>query len=294
MIKHIDKILLKEQEKEKNKDKDSDISIRLIKIFKKLITFKLGMNYETIVFYSIEIFEELFSNSVNKILQRYPSDLLVKNSNQKFWSGARKEPKKIIFDINNEEHFELIYCMTYLFCEVLEFSDIDKKMKNIKKVIEKYEPKKPNSNVKTIVLKEYSYIEKSSLVQILKSTNKDKLLFKEIELNLENNNNNFDNIEEMNKQLKFIILAANIKLSIFGLNEENKTGAICNVLNINQVHPAVSSSISGMIVMQLLNLIDKKEKENENEININKKNEKWIKNCIINLANNTYLFFDLY
>ena len=46
--------------------------------------------------------------------------------------------------------------------------------------------------------------------------------------------------------------------------------------------------------MQLLNLIDKKEKENENEININKKNEKWIKNCIINLANNTYLFFDLY
>ena len=294
MIKHIDKILLKEQEKEKNKDKDSDISIRLIKIFKKLITFKLGMNYETIVFYSIEIFEELFSNSVNKILQRYPSDLLVKNSNQKFWSGARKEPKKIIFDINNEEHFELIYCMTYLFCEVLKFSDIDKKMKNIKKVIEKYEPKKPNSNVKTIVLKEYSYIEKSSLVQILKSTNKDKLLFKEIELNLENNNNNFDNIEEMNKQLKFIILAANIKLSIFGLNEENKTYAICNVLNINQVHPAVSSSIAGMVVMQLLSLIGKKEKENENEININKKNEKWIKNCIINLANNTYLFFDLY
>ena len=214
MIKHIDKILLKEQEKEQNKD--SDISIQLIKIFKKLVTFKLGMNYETIVFYSIELFEELFSASVDKILQKYPSDLLVKNSNKKFWSGARIEPKKIIFDINNEEHFDLIYCMTYLFCEVLKFSDIDKKMKNIKQVIEKYEPKKPNSlNVKKMVLKEYSYIEKSSLIQILKSTNKDNLLFKEIEINLENNNNNFDNIEETNKQLKFIILTANIKLRIF-------------------------------------------------------------------------------
>ena len=292
MIKHIDKILLKEQEKEQNKD--SDISIQLIKIFKKLVTFKLGMNYETIVFYSIELFEELFSASVDKILQKYPSDLLVKNSNKKFWSGARIEPKKIIFDINNEEHFDLIYCMTYLFCEVLKFSDIDKKMKNIKQVIEKYEPKKPNSlNVKKMVLKEYSYIEKSSLIQILKSTNKDNLLFKEIEINLENNNNNFDNIEETNKQLKFIILTANIKLSIFGINEINKSSAICNILNINQVHPSVSSSIAGIVVMQLLSLINKKENENENEININKKNENWIKNCIINLANNTYLFFDL-
>ena len=290
MIKHIDKILLKEQEKEQNKD--SDISIQLIKIFKKLVTFKLGMNYETIVFYSIELFEELFSASVDKILQKYPSDLLVKNSNKKFWSGARIEPKKIIFDINNEEHFNLIYCMTYLFCEILKFFDIDKKMKNIKQVIEKYEPKKPNSlNVKKMVLKEYSYIEKSSLIQILKSTNKDNLLFKEIEMNLENNNNNFDNIEETNKQLKFIILAANIKLSIFGINEINKSGAICNILNINQVHPSVSSSIAGIVVKQLLSLINKKEKENE--ININIKNENWIKNCIINLANNTYLFFDL-
>ena len=39
--------------------------------------------------------------------------------------------------------------MTYLFCDILKFSDIDKKMKNIKEVIEKYEPKKHNSvNIK--------------------------------------------------------------------------------------------------------------------------------------------------
>jgi hypothetical protein len=65
--------------------------------------------------------------------------------------------------------------------------------------------------------------------------------------------------------------------------------------------------------MQLLGLVfkDKKEENNkeennkeedikeENNINIiNEKNNNnndniWIKNCIINLANNTYLFFDL-
>ena len=290
---YIDKIFIKEKEKEKNKD--SDITIKLIKIFKKLVTFKLGMNFDTIVFYSIELFEELFSLSIDKILQKYPSDLLLKKTNKKFWSGARKEPKKIAFDINNEEHFELIHTMTYLFCEILKLPDIDNKMKNIKQIIERYEPKKPDSvNVKIMKLKEYSSIEKFSLIQLLRSSNKENLEFKELEINFEKNNENFDNPEKMNKQLKFIILAANIKLSNFGLNEENKSEAISKVLGLNQVHPCVASSIAGIVLIQLFNLICKNKEDNENKIIENKiENENWVKNCIINLANNTYLFFDL-
>ena len=196
--------------------------------------------------------------------------------------------------------------MTYLFCDILKFSEIEKKMKNIKEVIEKYEPKKPNSvNIKKMKLKEYSYIEKSSLIQILKSSNKENLLFKELEVNFDKNNENFDNIKQVNMQLKFIILAANIKLSIFGLNQTYKSDAICKVMNINLVNPCVASSIAGITVMQLLGLVlkDKKEENNKegdqnqiiniNENNINNDDNIWIKNCIINLANNTYLFFDL-
>ena len=291
MNKYIDNIFSQEKEKEK----DFDISIKLIKIFKKLLTFKLGMNYETIVFYSIEIFEELFSKSVEKILLKYPSDLLIKNSSKKFWSGARKEPKKIIFDVNNEEHFELIYCMTNFFCEILKLPDIKNKMKTIKQVIEKYEPKKPDSNVKKMKLKEYSYIEKFSLIQFLKSTSQDNLDFQELQLNLENNNENFEDLGKMNMQLKFIILAANIKLSNFGLNQTNKTEAISKILKINEIHPSVSSTIAGITVMQLYNLVHKinNQEENENKIEENKPNQDWIKNCIFNLANNTYLFFDI-
>ena len=289
MNKYIDNILSIEKENEK----DFDISIKLIKIFKKLVTFKLGMNYETIVFYSMEIFEELFSKSAQKLLLKYPSDLLLKNSNKKFWSGARKEPKQIIFDINNEEHFQLIYCMTYFFCQILKLPDIKNKMKNIKQIMEKYEPKKPDSNVKKMKLKEYSYIEKFSLIQFLKSTSQDNLDFQQLELNLENNNENFDSLEKMNLQLKFIILAANIKLSIFGLNQSNINESISKILKINEVHPSLASTIAGITVMQLYNLINKiKEKDDENKIE-DKTNKTWIKNCVFNLANNTYLFFDI-
>ena len=289
MNKYIDNILSIEKENEK----DFDISIKLIKIFKKLVTFKLGMNYETIVFYSMEIFEELFSKSAQKLLLKYPSDLLLKNTNKKFWSGARKEPKQIIFDINNEEHFQLVYCMTYFFCEILKLPDIKNKMKNIKQIMEKYEPKKPDSNVKKMKLKEYSYIEKFSLIQFLKSTSQDNLDFQQLELNLENNNENFDSLEKMNLQLKFIILAANIKLSIFGLNQSNINESISKILKINEIHPSLASTIAGITVMQLYNLINKiKEKDDENKIE-DKTNKTWIKNCVFNLANNTYLFFDI-
>ena len=289
MNKYIDNILSIEKENEK----DFDISIKLIKIFKKLVTFKLGMNYETIVFYSMEIFEELFSKSAQKLLLKYPSDLLLKNTNKKFWSGARKEPKQIIFDINNEEHFQLIYCMTYFFCQILKLPDIKNKMKNIKQIMEKYEPKKPDSNVKKMKLKEYSYIEKFSLIQFLKSTSQDNLDFQQLELNLENNNENFDSLEKMNLQLKFIIFAANIKLSIFGLNQSNINESISKILKINEVHPSLTSTIAGITVMQLYNLINKiKEKDDENKIE-DKTNKAWIKNCVFNLANNTYLFFDI-
>ena len=289
MNKYIDNILSIEKENEK----DFDISIKLIKIFKKLVTFKLGMNYETIVFYSMEIFEELFSKSAQKLLLKYPSDLLLKNTNKKFWSGARKEPKQIIFDINNEEHFQLIYCMTYFFCQILKLPDIKNKMKNIKQIMEKYEPKKPDSNVKKMKLKEYSYIEKFSLIQFLKSTSQDNLDFQQLELNLENNNENFDSLDKMNLQLKFIILAANIKLSIFGLNQSNINESISKILKINEIHPSLASTIAGITVMQLYNLINKiKEKDDENKIE-DKTNKTWIKNCVFNLANNTYLFFDI-
>ena len=299
-----------------SKEKDSQKILKLIRTFKKYISLKLGMNYETIVFHSIEIFQELFEFSVEEILQKYPSDLIIKGTNKKFWSGARKEPKKIIFDINNEEHYHFIYCMTYLLCEIMEMEDIDTKMKGIKKAADKFELKKFDMTIlKKVKLKDFYTIEKFSLMQFLKTSNKDILHFKELKINYINNNEDFDNLEKMNKQLKLVILGANIKLSIFGLNKINKSNAICKILNINDFHPPVSSSISGLVVIQLFNLfnepkiidfikegkfdnnnnINNNDVDNNNKINIINNNDNsfsYFKNAIFNIALNIYLFFN--
>ena len=305
MSKYIDNLILKE--------KDSEKILKLIRTFKKYISLKLGMNYETIVFHSIETFQELFEFSIEEILQKYPSDLLIKGTSKKFWSGNRKEPKKIIFDINNEEHFQFIYCMTYLLCQIMEIDDIDTKMKFIRKAVEKYELKKFDSTIlKKVKLKDFYNIEKFSLLQFLKANNKESLHFKEIKINYKNNNEDFDDLDKMNKQLKLVILGSNLKLSNCGLNEYNKSKAIWKILNINDFQPAVSSSISGLAAIQLFYLFNdskvlefikegksnnnviEEEEDNKNKINENKENSlSCFRNTVFNLASNIYLLFEL-
>ena len=312
MLKYIDNLI--------SKEKDSEKILKLIRTFKKLITLRLGMNFETVVFHSIEIFQELFEFSTDEILQKFPSDLLIKGTIKKFWSGARKEPKRIIFDINNDEHFQFIYCYTYLVCEILNMDDLNNKMKSssLKKAAEKYELKKFDMTIlKKIKLKDFYTIEKFSLLQFLKASKKGELHFKELNINYTDKIEDFNNFQNTNKQLNLIILASNIKLGIYGLSERYKSSAICSLLRINDFHPMVSSSISGLSVIQLFNLLndqkivdfikegkedkDNKIEENEdnkNEINIinedkDKNNISCFRNTIFNLSDNIYLWFDL-
>ena len=202
--------------------------------------------------------------------------------------------------------------MTYLLCQIFQIDDLDTKMKYIKKAIEKYELKKFDLTIlKKVKLKDFYTIEKFSLLQFLKSSNKESLHFKEIEINYKEKNEDFDDLDKMNKQLKLVILGSNIKLSNFGLNESNKSNAILKILNINDLQPAVSSSISGLAVLQLFNLLNDskvvdfimggkeenniKEEENKNRINEEKdKNEvSCFRNTIFNLSSNIYLLFEL-
>jgi len=312
MLKYIDNLI--------SKEKDSEKILKLIRTFKKLITLRLGMNFETVVFHSIETFQELFEFSTDEILQKFPSDLLIKGTIKKFWSGARKEPKRIIFDINNDEHFQFIYCYTYLVCEILNMDDLDNKMKSssLKKAAEKYELKKFDMTIlKKVKLKDFYTIEKFSLLQFLKASKKGELHFKELNVNYKDKIEDFNNFQNTNKQLNLIILASNIKLGIYGLSERYKSSAICSLLKINDFHPMVSSSISGLSVIQLFNLLndekivdfikegkenkDNKIEENEdnknenNKINEdkNKNNISCFRNTIFNLSDNIYLWFDL-
>ena len=329
-IKHLNELINKSDSEEEMKkymddlvlkEKDNEKILKLIRIFKKLISLKLGLNFESVVFHSIEVFQESFEFSIDEILQKYPSDLIEEEGGKKFWSGAMIEPTIIKFDINNEEHYKFIFYLTYLFCKILQIEKIEEKMNQIKEIAEKYEYKQFDITIaKKANNIDFFNIEKNSIIQFLGHISKiNKLNFKEIEINYLNNKE-INDFGQLNIELKLIILAANIKLNNFGLNTNNKNNAISLLLKLNNVLPSATSAISGLVIIQIFNMLNdfdffdfiksKKEKEGNinKELNIEDKNEEncnkininpyensisFYKNAIFNLASNTYIYYHI-
>lgn len=52
-------------------------------------------------------FEKKFNHEINQLLYNFPPDAKT-SSGEPFWSGAKRAPKPLVFDINNEEHFNFV------------------------------------------------------------------------------------------------------------------------------------------------------------------------------------------
>jgi len=296
------------------KEKDNKKILKLVRTFKKLISLKMGMSFDTVVFFALETFQELFEFSIDEIYQKYPEDLMDDKPENKISTDTedKNRPIKISFNINNKEHFELIYCMTYLFCKILGIEAIKEKMGNIKTIMEKYEPKVFDITIpKKAHNKEFFNIEINSLIKFLVDISKiNKLSFKEIEIDYMKNNEDFNDLEKINSQMKILMFSSKIKLNSYGINESDNIKVISEILKVNASQSSISSVISGLAIIQLFNMLNDpkfidflSQQKNENKINDNSNEDKnkindnksksLYKNAVFNLSNNIYLLFNV-
>ena len=299
IIKYIDDLMKKENNNEK--------ILKLIRYLKKLLSLKFGLSFESIVLTACELFQEIFQFSIEDILYKYPEDYIELGKHKKFWLGKRCPPKVILLDINNEEHFQILYLFVYFLCQVLNLKNFEHKMNEIKLIAKKYEMKTNNFSVhKRANDEKYFEIEKTSVVQFLKIYGKkNKFEFKELKLNIDNNDD-INDINKMNKHLKFIILTSNLILKNYGIKPDNNIYKLISLLfKIDNVLPSTASSIAGIILIQLLLMFNDTDfvdffssfEENKNEIQDNiiiKKNENSsiFQNACFNLASNIFLFYN--
>jgi ubiquitin-activating enzyme E1 len=59
------------------------------------------------------LFQHEFYNEIAQLLKNFPADQ-VTGSGVKFWSGTKRCPKVVVFDINNPEHFEFVFSGAYI------------------------------------------------------------------------------------------------------------------------------------------------------------------------------------
>lgn len=62
-------------------------------------------------------FEENYSNQIKQLLFNFPSDQTT-SSGHPFWSGPKRCPDPIVFDVNNELHLEYVFSGANLKAEI--------------------------------------------------------------------------------------------------------------------------------------------------------------------------------
>ena len=304
LLKYIDDLI----QKEKNNEK----ILKLIRYLKKLINLKYGMSFESIVLTACEMFQEIFQFSIDEILFKYPKDYIELGKHKKFWSGKKFPPKPITLNINNEDHFQWLYLTTLFFCQILGKKEFENRMKDIKSIAKQYEIREFDSNlIKRAKDEKFFEMEKNSLISFFSLYEKKKKFeFKEIELNFENNED-INDFSKLNNHLKFLILTSKLIMKNYGITTYNNIYQYISLLfKIDNIFPTTISSISGLILFQILLMFNNSDLIkffSSTDEKINEIKEKTIKennvikeceinsifqNASFNLSSNIYLFYN--
>lgn len=96
-----------------------------------------------------EEFETKFNHEIKQLLFNFPEDAVTSNG-APFWSGPKRAPKVLEFDINNPDHFNFVVGGANLLAYVYGLKDQNATIEDYKTVLESYTPTPfvPKSGVK--------------------------------------------------------------------------------------------------------------------------------------------------
>ena len=87
----------------------------LQKVHESLVLSK-PVTFERCVFWARKQFQEKFSNSIAQLLHNFPKDQIDAEGNR-FWSGHKRAPDPIVFDMKDSLHMNFIVAAANLFAE---------------------------------------------------------------------------------------------------------------------------------------------------------------------------------
>ena len=248
-------------------EESTDLMIKKMKEIKKLLEIIIENNFDKIIQNAIEIFYEEFNFQIQKLIDEFPHDHINEDGSL-FWSGSKRFPNIIDFNINNQDCFNFIKYYSLILSRSIKV-----KINNdeyIKKIAQKIKISKNISNINN-PSREEELKEINSLKNFLNDFDIKKIDIKCIIPE------KFQKDDDKNKHVFFINLCANLRAKNYRipLSNEQKTKMIAG-----KIVPAIANTnamITGFACMQLISLL------NSNDISL-------IKNCYFDTAFNLYQF----
>jgi len=201
-------------------------------------------NFYECIKYSIQKYLKLFKYNIEHILELYPSNKIVPETGEKFWSGNNRLPHPLMININDNMCFEFIRSFSCLLAECLGIDipnkDIDALIKNFYSSL-KLKPHKK----KKFENKDYY---KKKIIEIKEKINNFLIGKNEI---IQFNPISYDKDSSNKFQIDFISNCSNLRAKNYNIEQADKFKI--NVIAGKMIPGIITStaSVAGLLALQL-------------------------------------------
>lgn len=227
-------------------------TVESLRSMKKLLIDERPIDFFDCIKWARCHFEDLFSNQIKQLLFNFPPDQITP-SGQPFWSGNKKVPSFITFDVNQRLHIDFIVSCANLRAEIFGIEQNRNYLsviENVQKVIvPNFEPK---SNVKIPVNdseleekddnEEVDEAEIGQLVKDLMELKKTPLIA---------NSLSFEKDDDGNLHMDFVVATSNLRATNYKIPPADK---LKSKLIAGKIQPAIATStsiVSGFASLEL-------------------------------------------
>lgn len=267
------------------KTEDLFTQLQILKNIKNLLIITKDNNYDKCLELAVYKYTENFDHKIRKLILENPEDKLNKDGS-KFWSGSKRFPHPLKFDINDDLCFMFIKNYSTILARTLgiKFDNNDlyikSKIQNIK-IPEFTEQDKKEEN--KIEITDLNSDEIEELIQdLLKdSDNKEISMIKEeinkLDVDYEKINiEKFEKDDDSNGHIDFIFACSNIRAKNYNIKEIEREKLKKIAGKIIPAMSTTTAAITGIACLQLYTLLQTNKIE-------------YFRNCYLNLAVNIFI-----
>ena len=229
-------------------NKINDLGVRYNKIKKTFKLYKLAKDndFNRCIKYAIKKYYKLFIYNINNILEIYPKDMINKKTNKKFWTGVKRMPHPLNFDINQSIILDYIKSMSINLAKTL---GIDFKSKINNEYIIKFCNDYKIKEFKKKALETKDYYENK--IYELKSSIKEYFNKNENKRTLNINPISYQKDTNDEFEINYIFTASNLRARNYTIDEEDKTKI---KIIAGKIIPSIvtsTSAVAGLLSLQL-------------------------------------------